>query len=243
MFYVYYIQNLLNNKIYVGKTNDLKSRFNNHVTYANGGKEKYPQHFSFIHAAIRKNGKENFIFDYIEEFENERDAFEAENFWIEFFNSNNKYIGYNLTIGGEGSSGRIVSQETKDKIAQKATGRLHSEESKKKISNAGKLRSNSQETRNKISKSNKGRKLTDTQILANSLRQIGKKLPQSQIENMKKSAKRGENNSKSKLSNQQVIEIRILFKTGKYKIKELAKLFNVSASCMSGVINYKTYIM
>lgn len=46
--------------------------------------------------------------------------------------------GYNLTEGGDGTFGRLHSEETKEKIRQKAIGRKASEETKKKMSEAQK---------------------------------------------------------------------------------------------------------
>lgn len=74
----------------------------------------------------------------------------------------------NLTDGGDrGSSGRIVTEETKQKIKEKRalqltsdktrekmrkahTGRVHSEETKRKMSEAGKRRTVSKDTKEKI---------------------------------------------------------------------------------------------
>lgn len=240
MFYIYIVQNLINKKIYVGKTNDPKARWRNHLSCARGGKEKYSQKYQYLHKSIIKYNETNFLFQVIEGFETETESFDAEMFWIEFFRSWDHNYGYNLTRGGEGTSGKIVSRETKNKIRIKATGRRHSKETKIKISNAGRLRINSIETRNKISKSNKGRKLTKKQRLANSERQLGKVLPLSQIENMKKSAKNGESSPVAKINNSQALEIRKLHAEG-MMIKDIAKIYNVGSTCISYIVNRKTF--
>lgn len=220
-FCIYVIQNKSNSKIYVGKTADPQDRWNKHVIYSKGGKEKYPSHFQYVHASMAKHGIDQFTFQVIEEFEDETECFEAEQFWIQFFRSWDKNCGYNLTVGGEGASGRVVSEVTKDKIRIKAVGRLHTEETKEKISEAGRLRINSPETRKRISASNRGRKTTEEQTLANSLRQ------------------RGELSPRAKLTNTQAIEIRSLLKT--LSTKEVAKKYNVSVSTISHIKNYRTY--
>lgn len=220
-FYIYLIQNKNTHKIYVGKTAYPQDRWKKHDIYARGGKEKYPAHFQYLHASIAKYGIDQFTFQIIEEFENEQDCFESEQFFIQFFRSWDKNYGYNLTVGGEGASGRIVSDETKNRIREKAIGRLHSEESKNKISEAGKLRVNSLETRKRISASNKGRKTTEEQTMSNSLRQ------------------RGELSVRAKLTNAQASEIRELLKTS--TIKNIAKIYNVSISTISHIKNNRTY--
>lgn len=50
----------------------------------------------------------------------------------------NREKGYNLTKGGDGTFGRMHSEETKEKIRQKALGRKASEETKKKMSESRK---------------------------------------------------------------------------------------------------------
>jgi group I intron endonuclease len=100
--YIYIIQNRINNKIYVGKSNNPKSRFYDHKKVALAGKQRYPEGFFAIHAAISKYGVENFSLEIIEEFSTEEEAYGAETFCIKFFNSNNKNYGYNCNLGGEG---------------------------------------------------------------------------------------------------------------------------------------------
>lgn len=241
MYFIYIIQNLINKKLYVGKTKNANTRWRTHINIADGGKEKYPQHYQYIHNSIKKYGKNNFEYQVIEELENEELLAEAEQFWIIFFRSWDREFGYNLTLGGEGAFGRQVSQNTRDKIRKNATGRKASSETRRKISDAGKLRKNSPETREKISKSNKGRKMTEEQNKSNSERQIGKKMSSSTIEKMKKSAKHGEKSHKAKLTNEQASEMRKLFTTGNYFIKDLVKLYGVSTTTASYIINKKTY--
>lgn len=220
-YYIYVIQNVINSKIYVGKATDPCNRWKRHIIFAEGGKEKYPQHFQYIHSSIAKYGKDEFTFQVVEEFENEIDCFDAEQFWIQFFRSWDRNFGYNLTIGGEGASGRVVSEETKNKIRVKATGRLHSKKAKNKISEAGKLRNNSLQTRKRIFDSNKGRKTTLEQTIANSLRQ------------------RGELSPLANFTNVQIVEVRELLKT--HKVKEVAKIYDVSSSTISHIKNNRTY--
>jgi group I intron endonuclease len=86
-FSIYIIQNKLNNKLYVGKSNDVEVRWGYHKKVATGRKELYPNDFSAIHGALAKYGFENFSWLVIEEFELEKDCFVAETFWIQFFRS------------------------------------------------------------------------------------------------------------------------------------------------------------
>jgi hypothetical protein len=62
----------------------------------------------------------------------------------------------NKTDGGEGTCGRVLSQESKRKISEARKGRVLSEEHKQKIGEAGRGRVHSTETKQKISDANKG---------------------------------------------------------------------------------------
>ena len=64
----------------------------------------------------------------------------------------------NLTDGGEGTSGFIMSKEQKELIRKSCLGRKHTEEHKQFMSELMKNRKLSKETREKISKAKKGKK-------------------------------------------------------------------------------------
>lgn len=119
IFYIYKITNLQNNKIYIGKTNDVDRRWQMHKIIAKGGLEKYKVHFNYIHAAILKYGEDNFKIEIINKFCNEDEAYKAEEQIIKKFNSSDREFGYNLSAGGKGvMSGRPVSLETREKISK-----------------------------------------------------------------------------------------------------------------------------
>ena len=100
MFYVYCYVNKKNGKCYIGKTNNLSKRKSKHSYCAFKGKLNLP-----FYRALRKYGKEGFDFFVLDEFNSEDIIFDLEKFYIENFKSNNKKFGYNITAGGEGSSG------------------------------------------------------------------------------------------------------------------------------------------
>ena len=90
-----YKLNYPNGKIYIGKSNNIKRRM-----YEHNNINRLKNHFnSPCDLAIQKYGR----FEEIEILEIVEDANllnEREIYWINFYNSNNKNIGYNLTIGG-----------------------------------------------------------------------------------------------------------------------------------------------
>lgn len=95
MAYIYQIENDINGKIYIGKTEfSIEKRFKEHCTDAfRERSEKRP-----LYAAIRKYGVEHFHISLIEETDSPN---EREVYWIEQKQSF-KY-GYNATKGGDGS--------------------------------------------------------------------------------------------------------------------------------------------
>ena len=94
MAYIYQIQNDVNGKIYVGKTEfSIEKRFKEHCNDAyKNSKEKRP-----LYAAMRKYGIEHFHISLLEETNNPE---ERECYWIEQLRSFKD--GYNATIGGDG---------------------------------------------------------------------------------------------------------------------------------------------
>lgn len=183
-FFIYKITNLINNKIYIGQTNNSKRRWRHHKKDAQN-----PIPNQIIGFAIKKYGVNNFTFQILEneKYNTREEANLAEERIIEKFNARDKLIGYNIRPGGNVSN---QSQETKEKIRQsmlklniKLTeeakeklskdrmgsgnpmfGTQHSKEHKEKISNAmigdknhfyGK--EHTEETKQKISQALKGK--------------------------------------------------------------------------------------
>ena len=94
MGYIYKIQNLINNKIYIGQTSkSLEKRFQQHRN--NYNKPYFSQ--LALYKAFNKYGIINFSFEEIEEVPNTL-LDEREKYWIEYYNSYNN--GYNSTLGG-----------------------------------------------------------------------------------------------------------------------------------------------
>ena len=94
MAYIYQIQNDVNGKLYVGKTEfSIEKRFKEHCNDAfNNRNEKRP-----LYSAMRKYGIEHFHISLIEETDNPE---EREKYWIEYLGTFRD--GYNATIGGDG---------------------------------------------------------------------------------------------------------------------------------------------
>jgi hypothetical protein len=88
----------------------------------------------------------------------EEEAFKHEKYMIAVFGRKDLGTGIllNRTDGGEGSSGCIPSEETKQKLSEANKGRTVSKETRKKISEARKGKTHSEEHKRKLSEANKG---------------------------------------------------------------------------------------
>lgn len=91
---IYKIQNLINNKIYIGQSIDIETRWAKHKCAADN--------FA-IHKALRKYGIENFHFSIVEEC-SALELDDKEKYWIAFYNSFKQ--GYNMTEGGSNQVGQ-----------------------------------------------------------------------------------------------------------------------------------------
>ena len=114
--YIYKITNKINNKIYIGQVYNktIQDRFNRHVC---GAKPDSP---SYLCRAIYKYGKENFICELIDTASSLDELNQKEKYWIKYYNSTDRNIGYNLTPGGDGGNTYLCkSKEELDEIKRK----------------------------------------------------------------------------------------------------------------------------
>ena len=112
MAYIYKIENDINGKIYIGKTEfSIEKRFKEHCTDAfRERSEKRP-----LYAAIRKYGVEHFHISLIEETDSPN---EREVYWISYYDSYNK--GYNCTKGGQNGATRptVLSWKLENEVIE-----------------------------------------------------------------------------------------------------------------------------
>lgn len=192
---IYKIENLINGKVYIGQSIDIEKRHIGHRSELQNQKHSN----RFLQRAWNKYGEINFIFKIIEECE-ELELDEKEIFYIDKYRESGKV--YNMTDGGGGSRGNILTEETKNKISQSkknpsietriklskaAKGRIHSEESKRKLSEILKGRIFSEETRLKLSETAKKRKHTDE--TKKKLSEINRNRPEEVIRKLSESHK------------------------------------------------------
>lgn len=131
---IYMFTNKVNGKKYIGKTINPAERYRNH---------KYANEDSVFHRAIKKYGFENFEYEILEShFYNSKDESndqlnELEKFYIKKYESNIDINGYNISEGGEGTSGHHRKWETRLKISESKKGNnnpMKKSENRKKVS-------------------------------------------------------------------------------------------------------------
>lgn len=111
-------------------TLSLEERWKAHVDYANWVIRHRPEKDTHFARAIRKYGAEAFKPSVVEEVADES-LNEREIHWIAELDTFGN--GYNSTRGGEGLRGFVFSEESRERMRQKATGRKMSPEAVEKM--------------------------------------------------------------------------------------------------------------
>lgn len=107
---IYKTTNKVNGKIYIGQTSK-----NENSEYLGSG--------LIIKRAIKKYGENNFTITVIERCSCQKQLNKREIFWISFYDSTNKKIGYNVSKGGNGGNlGEIVNKKISTRL--RAIGQL-----------------------------------------------------------------------------------------------------------------------
>lgn len=108
---IYCAYNKENGKRYIGQTiKTLAAR--KQVHYSKYSSCKYFSH------ALQKYSKDSWEWSVIDEADNQEQLDEKEKFWIREFSSNDANFGYNLTEGGKGSFGAVITEEHKKKTRE-----------------------------------------------------------------------------------------------------------------------------
>ena len=107
---IYCIENLLNNKKYIGQSINMKSRCSKHKSELNNGHHDN----DYLQKSWIKHGEENFKF-YILEYCSKEFLDERETYFINFHNTMDRDYGYNLKSGGQASN--YVCDEVKARIS------------------------------------------------------------------------------------------------------------------------------
>ncbi len=165
---VYMLEHVATGRRYIGKSIDVERRVKAHLSLNEPNCVR-------LHNAIAKHGAAAFTWNLLEECADDADAVEREVVWIRSLQTQSPN-GFNLTAGGEGSSGmkrpginvgRALSAETRAKISAGNIGKTIGPETRARMSAAirGRVparntRPVTPETRAKLSAAGRGRKHT-----------------------------------------------------------------------------------
>ena len=94
---IYIIKNILNNKVYIGKSIHIERRFIEHKSSSEWKRNPSKK----LYQVFESEGLDNFTFDILEECSKE-ELNQKEQYWIKYYKSNNPDYGYNITSGGDG---------------------------------------------------------------------------------------------------------------------------------------------
>jgi len=152
---IYKISNKINNKNYIGSTVNLYRRKNEHLTKL----RKNTHYNAYLQNSFNKYEEENFEFTILDLVYDLTLLVEKEQYWMDFYESNVKEMGYNIRIKAESNVFLTMSEGSKNKCSIANKNREVSEETRQKLSiaNTGKKHIKSEATREKLSIANKGK--------------------------------------------------------------------------------------
>ena len=131
---IYCATNLKNGKKYIGQTiKTIDSRQGTHFRYALNYNSD-----AIFHRAIRKYGKDQFIFEQIDTASSKEELDFKEKYWIEKLETSNLEKGYNMAKGGQGGASTLP--EVREKIRNSLLGSKRTEIQKEHMSLVAKKR-------------------------------------------------------------------------------------------------------
>jgi group I intron endonuclease len=168
--FIYLIYNLKTNKVYIGKTvKTIKRRWQEHRASA-----KHVGQSQYLLRSMNKYGEDAFVILKLDMAKTNEELCEKEKKYIAELNTRNPEYGYNLTDGGEGVCGLIVSEKSRQKMREaRAKYQL------------------SPETYAKAAASRRGRKLAPEHCRRIALGQAGREPPSKETREKMRTAKLG----------------------------------------------------
>lgn len=118
MIGIYKITNKITGHAYIGKSINIESRIKSHFRKAHLDTEDNIEYSKALYRAFRKYGFENFEITILEQLDTKaRDILDdRERYWISFYNT--YFNGYNETLGGEGVSGVFGEKHHNHKLLE-----------------------------------------------------------------------------------------------------------------------------
>lgn len=230
---IYQIKNTINGKVYIGSSIDIRGRWWNHKSMLRRGTHDNIH----LQRAWNKDGCHAFKFSIIERIIDADDLLNKEQWYID-----NWKPEYNIAdCAMSPRRGVSITDDTKRKILLYWTeenrkrmseiskgntnfkGRKHSKESKMKMSKAAVGKTFSKESREKMRQANLGKVLSS---------ETRRKIRESNS---------GDKGSGAKLNWNDVIEIREMYRTGKYSYREIGEVYFVARTTICAIVNHTTW--
>lgn len=130
---IYLIRNILNGKVYIGKSVNIYARVKRHISSLTLAK-KHEENQHLINAWL-KYGKENFSYCVVEVCKQEQ-LKERELFWMTYYGAINPKLGYNKRL--DSSGGMIPHKETIKKLSDAQNKRFSDPKERLKVSKRSK---------------------------------------------------------------------------------------------------------
>lgn len=113
---IYCIRNIINNKVYIGKSKNIYLRISKHLSAFRKGTKG--EHNDYFYNSWNKYGEENFEYFVLEYLNlDEKLLKERELYWMNIYNSYNSKYGYNLRR--DSCTNMIVHVRTSEKISKR----------------------------------------------------------------------------------------------------------------------------
>lgn len=156
---IYLIRCLINDKIYIGSSVNLRKRINRHYNDLTNNK-----HMSkHLQNAFNLYGNDNFIIEVLE-FCDSDSLIIREQYFLDTLKPWDRENGYNTCETAASPSQKVLSEEHKNKISKSLEGRVVSDETRKKIGDAHRGKTQPKDAVEKSRLYNLGKKHTEESI-------------------------------------------------------------------------------
>lgn len=246
---IYKITNTINNKFYIGSAVNLYDRFLHHRKRLRGNYHNN----QYLQRAFNKYGEDKFIFEIIETIDNKDNLLSLEQEWLDRTKCYTVTIGYNLAKNATAPMlGKKWSEEQREKFKKSRTGkkmprdvveRLRQQRIGKKITDDHryKLHEGNRKYWTDDNRKRKSEQMKD-------MYRDNPNLKKANIEHLKgrektkeerkaiSKRKQGSNHHNATLTENEVVEIKIMIRDG-FKKKEIAEKFDVSINVIYRIAN------
>ena len=130
MYYIYKIENIINHKVYIGQTTNLKQRKHNHFKMLSANAHSNP----YLQNDYNEYGVDNFEVSILDTCDTLDKSLELENLYMDLYGGTNSTDIYNVRGNGEGKSNSEYRDRLNSHLDPRAfTNHKHSYDSKCKI--------------------------------------------------------------------------------------------------------------